>query len=88
MPTHGMVSLMRINQHALRALREAHGLSMSELARMTGGELSQPHISKVEGGLRNASPKAIKLLASALGVPMAAILRDPEATDAGKALAS
>ena len=74
---------MQLNQFALRALREANGLSMSELARLTGGELSQPHISKLESGKRNASPAAIRTLAEALAVPRAAILRDPEASDAG-----
>ncbi len=76
---------MEINQHTLRALREANGLSMSELARRTNGELSQSYISKIEAGKRQASPSAINTLAKALRVSRLALLRDPEGADAGVA---
>jgi len=72
---------MQINTAALRAIREANGLSISALSRMTNGELSQPHISNIETGRRSASPKAVKVLASTLRIPRAAILCDPEALE-------
>lgn len=61
---------------------------MSELSRATDGAVSQAHLSRLESGQRQASPKMIRILARTLGVPMTAILRDPESTDAGQAVPS
>ncbi len=65
-----------INRAALRAIRERSGLTVSELARLSG--VSQPHISNIESGVRGARAPIIKALADALEVPMLALL-GPEA---------
>jgi len=80
---------MQVNPHALRVIRERSGLSVSELARIAG--LSQPHLSNIETGKRQASPTVLRHLADALQVPLLALIGDPataeEAPDAvtGKA---
>lgn len=48
---------------------------MSELARLAG--LSQPHLSNIEMGKRQASPAVAKRLAEVLRVPLVAILVEP-----------
>ena len=61
-----------LNPDALRAIRERSGLTVTDLARLSG--ISQPHISNLERGNRRATPPTIKVLADALGVPMMALL--------------
>ncbi len=61
----------RLNAEALRAIRERSGLTVTDLARLSG--ISQPHISNLENGSRRATPPTIKALAVALGVPMMAL---------------
>ena len=68
---------MRVNRYALRVLRERSGLSVSALARAAG--LSQPHLTNIESGKRQASPAALVALAIALRVPVVAIICDPDA---------
>lgn len=67
---------MQVNPHALRVIRERSGLSVSELARTAG--LSQPHLSNIETGKRQASPAALRQLADALRVPLLALIADPD----------
>ena len=67
---------MHLNRHALRAIRERSGLSLSGLARLAG--VSQPHLSNLEHGHRQASPATVRRLARALKVPVPAILVDPD----------
>jgi transcriptional regulator with XRE-family HTH domain len=68
---------MRLNRHALRVIRERSGLSLTELARTAG--ISQPHLSNLERGRRQASPATVRRLADALRVPVPALLADDEA---------
>jgi len=67
---------MQVNPHALRVIRERSGLSVSELARTAG--LSQPHLSNIETGKRQASPAVLRQLADALRVPLLALITDPD----------
>lgn len=66
---------MQMNPATLAALRVLAGLSQAELARRSG--VSQGHISELERGDKNASPKTIKKLAEALAVPMPALMTVP-----------
>lgn len=70
---------MKVNGHALRAIRERSGMSVSELARQAG--TSQPHLSNIEGGRRSASPALLRQLAKVLKVPLPALLADPDGAD-------
>ena len=70
---------MKVNGHALRAIRERSGMSVTELARQAG--TSQPHLSNIEGGRRSASPALVRQLATVLKVPVLALLGDPDASD-------
>jgi transcriptional regulator with XRE-family HTH domain len=63
---------MHLNPSALVAIRVLNGLSQAELGRRS--KVSQGHISEIERGDKHASPKTIKKLAEALGVPMAALI--------------
>ena len=67
---------MKVNGHALRAIRERSGLSVSALARQAG--TSQPHLSNIEGGRRSASPALVHKLAEVLKVPVLALLANPD----------
>ena len=67
---------MHLNRHALRAIRERSGLSITALAARAG--VSQPHLSNLESGRRQASPAMVRRLARALAVPVVALLGAPE----------
>ena len=67
---------MPVNRHALRVIRERSGLSLSALAALAA--VSQPHLSNIERGRRQASPALIRRLAEALKVPVVALLLDAE----------
>jgi transcriptional regulator with XRE-family HTH domain len=58
----------------LRAARNARGLSLSELAELTGGQYSKPRISNYEQGIRRMSVEVALGLAEALGSVSAAHL--------------
>ena len=67
----------KINAHAVKALRVAQGLSQVSLARKAG--LDHSYLSRIERAQRcHPAPSVTKALAEALGVPMAAILADPQ----------
>jgi DNA-binding transcriptional regulator YiaG len=51
----------------LRAARKAMGLSLSQLADLTGGSYSKSRISNYEQGIRRMPPAAAQALAKALG---------------------
>jgi transcriptional regulator with XRE-family HTH domain len=70
------LSVMRCNGAALRIIRERSGLSVSALAKEVG--ISQPHLTNIERGDRQASPDVMVKLASALKIELPAILADPE----------
>jgi transcriptional regulator with XRE-family HTH domain len=67
---------VHLNRHALRAIRERSGLSVTALAARAG--VSQPHLSNLETGRRKASPAVVHRLATALAVPIVALIDDPE----------
>lgn len=56
---------------AIRAIREAVGISVSALAPRSG--VSQGYLSRVELGEKNPSPETLRAIASALGVSLDAI---------------
>jgi DNA-binding transcriptional regulator YiaG len=64
-----------VNGAAVRAIREALGLSQRATAE--AASVGRSHLANVEAGRRPLSPSAAKRLASALRVPITAILRDP-----------
>jgi len=67
---------VHLNRHALRAIRERSGLSITALAVRAG--VSQPHLSNLESGRRQASPAVVRRLALALAVPVIALIGDPD----------
>jgi transcriptional regulator with XRE-family HTH domain len=62
-----------------RRLRVARRMSLSELARSTG--MSKATLSAIEGGRANPTIETLGTLASALGVPVAALLDAGEAAE-------
>jgi len=75
---------MPVNRHALRVIRERSGLTLSALALLAG--ISQPHLSNIERGRRQASPALLLRLAESLKVPVVALLTEAEAPpDEGRA---
>jgi len=70
---------VQLNRHALQAIRQRSGLTVSGLARRAG--VSQPHLSNVERGRRHASPDLIVRLAAALRVPLVALLAQVDEPD-------
>lgn len=67
----------KINAHAVRAIRLAQGKSQVTLAREA--QLDHSYVSRLEAGQRcHPAPGVLKQLAEALGVPMTALLVDPE----------
>lgn len=70
----------RINGHAVRAIRIAQGKSQVKLA--TQSDLDHSYVSRIESGQRcHPTPEITKRLAEALGVPMAALLAEPQLLD-------
>lgn len=55
----------------IKALREAHGLSITELAGLIG--VSRQLIGLIESGTRHATPAVCRAIADKLGIPLAAI---------------
>ncbi len=66
----------------IRQLRDSLGLTQTEFARKAS--LSQAAISQFEEGNRLPSMQAVEKIASALHVPLTAILADPGQSDAEK----
>jgi transcriptional regulator with XRE-family HTH domain len=60
---------------ALRALRSAAGLSLSELARRSG--VGKATLSELEAGRRNPTLETLYALTTALGAPLSAVLPPP-----------
>lgn len=56
----------------LRAWREHKGLTLQALADAAG--VSKPYVSQIEGGRRAGTAATLKKLATALGVPLMALL--------------
>lgn len=55
----------------IRALREAHGLNITELATAIGK--SRAYLSNIEAGRKEASPVVCRSIADFLAIPLAAI---------------
>jgi len=63
------VSVMEPVGHAIRVIREDHGLSLRELARLSG--TNPTYLSQVERGLREPSQRWKRAVTEALGKHMA-----------------
>lgn len=72
------LSPMKINHHALRVIRERSGMSLTALAKAVG--VSQPHMTNVESGKRDASPTTVRKIADALNMSMLAIVAEEPGT--------
>jgi len=59
------------NGDAIRALREARGLGLRQLSRLTGRD--RAHLSRIERGLAGAGSETVSRIAGALGVTEEAI---------------
>lgn len=66
---------MQVNRHAVRALRERSGLTVTALAEQAG--IGQAHLSNIEAGRRKASPEVVVALAKGLKVDLLAIVDEP-----------
>jgi len=62
---------MILNEHALKAIRESHGITLTDMAEAVGLSLSM--LSRIESGDRKASVAHIRQMASVLGVSPLAI---------------
>lgn len=60
-----------VNGAAVRAIRQALGISQASLARRA--RIAESHLSQVERGINGASPEVTRRLADELGVSFAAI---------------
>jgi transcriptional regulator with XRE-family HTH domain len=60
--------------HRIRETRAAQGLSLEQLARLTG--ISAPALSLIETGKRDPRLTTLKRIAEALRVPLAALIAD------------
>lgn len=67
---------MQVNRHAVRALRERSGLTVTSLAEQAG--IGQAHLSNIEAGRRKASPEVVVALARALKIDVLAIVLEHE----------
>lgn len=63
---------MRINPESLRTIRKDREVRLVDLAKLVGCEPS--HLTNVEAGRREASPRLIKALAEALKVELLSLL--------------
>jgi transcriptional regulator with XRE-family HTH domain len=61
----------------LRALREARGISLNDLAR--AARVGKATVSGLENGTRNPTLETMYAIAAALGVPMSSLTLDPGA---------
>lgn len=75
----------QINPIALAVIRVLAGYSQAELSRQSN--VSQSHISGLESGDKVASPLMLRKLADALGVPAAALLKNPSPAELAEAKA-
>ncbi|MFF1961027.1 helix-turn-helix domain-containing protein [Streptomyces sp. NPDC058220] len=65
---------MKANGAAIKALREARGHSLRHLAYLS--EMHPSHLSRIEGGKRDASADVLGRIGAALDVPRDAITRE------------
>jgi transcriptional regulator with XRE-family HTH domain len=75
---------VQINGVTLKAIRELNGYGLKDLAAVSGVSIS--YICEIEGGRDvKVRPQTMRKLADALGVPVAALARDPSTVDSEKA---
>ena len=67
----------RLNGAAVATLREAKGISQTELAMRCG--VSKAHMSQLESGVKQPSPALAQILARKLGVKFSEIAEPVEA---------
>ena len=65
--------------HRIRATRAAQGLSLEQLARLTG--ISAPALSLIETGKRDPRLTTLKRIADALRVSLATLIADGSGVD-------
>lgn len=65
---------VKINTTAVLEFRKREGLTITSLAKAAG--ISQGSMSHIENGTRLPSPPVVKAIATALKVPVAAILAE------------
>lgn len=76
---------MRINPEALRAIREANGMTLTDLQREVSAirgahkPVSMGYLSELESGKKPGGPRMVWLLAKALGCSRGALLASPDA---------
>lgn len=67
---------MKVNGWAIRAIREGSRITLRSLAHQIG--VDPAHLSRVERGLKPATPKLLARIAVALGVPVQALILTEE----------
>ena len=77
-PTSAYIEHVTPNGAAIKALREAHGLSLRTLARKA--QISHTFLAQLEAGTRRTRPETLHRLAGALAVPLEAITREEAMT--------
>lgn len=71
---------MQINGETLRAIRGLNGYGLRELADLSGVSVS--YLSEIEHGRDvKVRPQTLRKLADSLGVPVAALTRDPSTVE-------
>jgi transcriptional regulator with XRE-family HTH domain len=58
---------------AIRAIREALGLTQQQLADLVGGTTTRPYIANIEAGRKQPSEEVVTGICRALSIPKAAI---------------
>jgi transcriptional regulator with XRE-family HTH domain len=71
------------NGDAIKTIRTLRGLSRTDLGERVGATYS--HIANLELEFKSASPELIHRIATALDVPVAALLRQPMSAQRGAA---
>lgn len=67
---------MRTNGAAIAAIRERSGLTKTQLATAAG--IDRTHLHRIETGERNGTPSQAKAIATALAVPLLAVISGNE----------
>lgn len=66
---------MKANGKKIRELRKAKNLGIRSMADLV--EVNRSHLSRVERGIKTASPEMLARTAKVLGVPVRDIIDDP-----------
>lgn len=71
-------ALARLGER-VRVLRRKRSLTQSALASLAG--IGRPYVSDIERGVADPSPEALNAIATALGIPVEDLSKDPETND-------